>query len=148
MKHTTLCFAIFLMPLGALFADDLVPDAAPVPGYVYRAKVERVKDGDTVVLQLDLGFSTWRHDSFRMLRLYVPETFRPKDEAERIAGEKVKAFLVKRLPAGKAVVVRTERDKKDKYGRYLVEVWDATGNVNSAVIKFMEQNGIKSNRTP
>lgn len=148
MKTRTTAAVILLIILvfmtSALVAKAETP---PTPSYTYRATVLRVKDGDTITVNIDLGFKTWQHDvPLRLNRLYVPETFQPKSEEERAAGLKVKAFVVVRLAEGKQVVVTTLKDKQEKYGRFLAEVWDDKGNVNDAINKFMADNDIKTNK--
>ena len=135
-------FAAFGLAVGA----DKKAVAQPQPAFVYRATVEDVKDGDTIKVNIDLGFRVWKHgETVRLLRVYAPETFKPKDAEEKAAGLKVKAFTVARLAVGKSITIQTKRDGTDKYGRYLAEVWDSDGNVNQAILDFMAANGITPN---
>ncbi len=76
--------------------------------YEYRALVVRVIDGDTVILDVDLGFSTWlRHQSFRLLGINARE----KSDA---GGGAAKTNLTLMLPAGMTVILTSV--KNDKYG--------------------------------
>jgi len=86
--------------------------------YQYKCIIKRVVDGDTIEVDLDLGFSTWlRNVSIRVLHINCPET-RTKDSIEKIAGLKAKARVEQLLPVGSEVIVNTVIDK-EKFGRIL-----------------------------
>jgi micrococcal nuclease len=97
------------------------------PGlYTYRAFVRRVYDGDTVTLDIDLGFDVvLREQRVRLLRINAPEL---RGES-RAAGLRSRDALRARI-ANKWVVLRTERDRKEKFGRWLGEVWIEGACVN------------------
>ena len=42
--------------------------------YEYKAKLDRVIDGDTVDAMIDLGFDTWVHKRIRLEGIDAPET--------------------------------------------------------------------------
>lgn len=96
------------------------PMPSSLPGlYTYRAFVRKVYDGDTVTLDIDLGFDVvLREQKVRLLRINAPEV---RGES-REAGIASRDALRKRA-ANKWVVLRTERDKREKFGRWLGEVW-------------------------
>ena len=88
------------------------------PKYEYKAKIARWVDGDTVYLEVDLGFHMWTHQSFRLVGpngeyFDAPEVRGEEREQGLIIKERLEQFL----PAGTEVVVRTF--KPDKYGRWL-----------------------------
>lgn len=90
--------------------------------YTYEAKCVRVVDGDTVDLDLDLGFGVHKIDRFRIAGINTPETYGVKKEsAEYAAGMKAKNRL-EQLIMGKDLVVVTNKDKKGKYGRYIADI--------------------------
>jgi micrococcal nuclease len=79
--------------------------------YEYAAKVARVVDGDTVHLNIDLGFDIWRIDaSVRIAHINAPEL---KTVEGRIAAN----FAMSLLPVGSSVVLKSH--ELDKYGRVL-----------------------------
>ncbi len=79
--------------------------------FEYAACVVRVVDGDTLIVDIDLGFHVWRRaERLRLLGIDAPE----RDSA---AGQRAVRQLRAVLPVGAAVVVRTRR--QDKYGRWL-----------------------------
>ena len=53
--------------------------------YEYAAKVERVVDGDTIDVTLDLGFSIQYQARIRLLGINTPES-RTRDKAEKARG--------------------------------------------------------------
>lgn len=93
--------------------------------YTYRATLARVVDGDTVDLDVDCGFKTWRRDRFRLAGIDCPEMSTPEGKAAYTAAA---AWFVH---AGAPFYVQTLRDRQEKYGRYLVWVF-ATMPVSSA----------------
>jgi micrococcal nuclease len=86
--------------------------------YTYKASVIAVTDGDTIVVDIDLGFGVWVHkQSIRMAKINAPELKGSTIEAAK----KSKEFL-KSLILNKWVTIRTEKDSKEKYGRWLATV--------------------------
>ena len=93
------------------------------PPYMYRAVVQRVIDGDTIVVDVDLGFHVWSHNQhIRLLGVHTPELHGVDAEA----GAKAKNMLVGWV-SGVEVMLRTERDRGDKYGRMLADVFLVDG---------------------
>jgi len=87
--------------------------------YEYKALVTRVVDGDTFEMKVDLGFDISVNTIFRLKDIDTPETWRPRNEAERAHGEQA-TLAVKDLIEGEIVTIRTY--KKGKYGRYICDV--------------------------
>lgn len=77
------------------------------------ATVLRVVDGDTVHLELDLGWHVTYTASCRIAGINAPELSTPE-------GQRAKAFAIGALPEGAQVVFRSKR--LDKYGRPLGEI--------------------------
>lgn len=82
--------------------------------YEYNAVIKRVVDGDTLMLEVDLGFYTYTFSSFRLARIDAPERGTPGGTA---ATEFVREW------EGQSVRIVTSKNPKDKYGRYLAEVF-------------------------
>ena len=85
--------------------------------YTYKAKVGRVIDGDTVVLEIDLGFKIFHIMSCRLVGVNAPE-LNAKDEVVKLAAVESKEYLMSLLPVGKEITIKSTR--LDKYGRALV----------------------------
>lgn len=103
--------------------------------YHYRAIVVGVYDGDTIYVNIDLGLSTWIHnEKLRLARINAPE-IKGKDRSK---GLRSKDFLEKFL-LNKRVIIQTIKDRKEKYGRYLAEIWfEENGkfiNVNDLMVE-------------
>jgi len=61
--------------------------------FEYRVKVKRVVDGDTVDVDIDLGFGVWlRGERVRLYGIDTPES-RTRDKIEKIYGLAAKEFL-------------------------------------------------------
>ena len=104
--------------------------------YYYKLHVTDVYDGDTITGNLDLGFNQVTfHQRFRLYGLDTPEV-RGKERPEGL----VSRDWLRELILGKTIVVRTYpdpkgRDRKGKYGRWLVELFDDDGNsINDRLI--------------
>ena len=92
--------------------------------YEYKCKILRVVDGDTVDVDIDLGFGIWIHrERVRMMGIDTPES-RTRDLVEKAFGLASKKRLKELLPIGSIKVLKTEVDKsgedaKGKFGRVL-----------------------------
>lgn len=89
--------------------------------YEYRIEVVRVVDGDTVDVNIDLGFGVWlKKERVRLYGIDTPES-RTRDLEEKKYGLKAKQYLVDKLQVG-IPVLRTHKDAKGKFGRILGEL--------------------------
>ena len=95
--------------------------------FEYRCKIVRVVDGDTVDVDIDLGFGIWIHkERIRLHGIDTPES-RTRDLEEKkyglLAKEQVKYFL----PKGSIQTLITVKDKAGKFGRVLgqFKIYDA-----------------------
>lgn len=88
--------------------------------YEYRIKkVLKVVDGDTIDVDIDLGFNISYTQRVRLAGIDTPES-RTKDLKEKALGLEVKDKLKKSIDSAKTVVVKTELpDSSEKYGRIL-----------------------------
>lgn len=105
------------------------------PAYLYRAEVVHVVDGDTIDVDIDLGFYTWiKKQRIRMFGIDAPEM----RGDERPAGQAATEFL-RDLIDGKTVILRTIKgkdggDSRGKYGRWLATVYIDGLDVNQHMI--------------
>jgi micrococcal nuclease len=83
--------------------------------YEYRAKVIRVVDGDTLHLDVDQGFDSHLLLTVRLLGINAPEN----STAE---GKITTAYLKERIE-GKEIFLKTQKDRREKYGRYLADIY-------------------------
>ena len=102
--------------------------------YEYKCKIVRVVDGDTVDVDIDLGFGVWmRKQRIRMYGIDTPES-RTSDKVEKKYGLAAKDFLVKWTNAGE-LTLRTFKDDRGKFGRILGELWwGGKQNINQLLV--------------
>jgi micrococcal nuclease len=88
--------------------------------YTYRVKnLLKVVDGDTIDVDIDLGFDISLTKRVRLAGVDTPES-RTTDEVEKVLGLEVKEWLKKQLTGATDIVIRTELpDSTEKYGRIL-----------------------------
>ena len=105
--------------------------------YEYRVKkVLNVVDGDTIDVDIDLGFDISLAKRVRMAGIDTPES-RTTDKFEKTLGLEAKEYLKKNLKDAKEVVIKTELpDSSEKYGRILgwVYVDGNTVSINDMMI--------------
>jgi Kyanoviridae endonuclease len=90
--------------------------------YEYMVEIDRVVDGDTVDLVVDLGFNIRITERFRLFGINAPES-RTRDKAEKQKGLAATAYLKTELENASAIMIKTDKDKKGKYGRWLGTLW-------------------------
>ena len=92
--------------------------------YEYKSKILRIVDGDTVDVDIDLGFGIWMHkERVRIMGIDTPES-RTRDKIEKKFGLASKARLKELMPIGSMQTLHTQidksgEDKKGKFGRIL-----------------------------
>lgn len=86
--------------------------------YTYRCKIVKIIDGDTVDVDIDLGFGMWIHNErVRLNGIDAPES-RTSDKIEKKFGMAAKARVQELLPVGEHFVITTQLSN-EKYGRTL-----------------------------
>jgi micrococcal nuclease len=99
--------------------------------YKYKVEVIRVVDGDTVDVNLDLGFGIWlKGERVRLMGIDTPES-RTRDLEEKFYGKCSKKFLKEFL---KDSDVRLVSHGKGKFGRILGELFVGDKCVNQEII--------------
>ena len=105
--------------------------------YEYRVKqVLKIVDGDTIDVDIDLGFDISFTSRVRLAGIDTPES-RTTDKKEKALGLEVKQRLKDLLSKSSSVVIKTEKpDSTEKYGRVLgwLFVDGAEKSVNEALI--------------
>ncbi|RLA13261.1 MAG: nuclease [Gammaproteobacteria bacterium] len=87
--------------------------------YHYRGQVVKVYDGDTITVDIDVGFHvSLKREKVRLYRINTPEVRGP----EKGKGIISRDWLRKKI-LDKEVILATYKDKKGKYGRWLADVW-------------------------
>lgn len=108
--------------------------------YEYRIKkVTNVVDGDTIDVDIDLGFSVSFSQRLRLAGIDTPES-RTADKIEKALGLESKEYLKLKLKDAKDIVVKTEKpDSSEKYGRILG--WVFVDGSNKSINHQMIEDG-------
>tara|TARA_R100000306_G_C4278498_1_gene93833 strand:- start:97 stop:426 length:330 start_codon:yes stop_codon:yes gene_type:complete len=101
--------------------------------YLYTCKVIRVIDGDTVALEVNLGFNISIRERFRLLGIDAPEV-RGDTRNEGLAS---KEFLEQILKKQTNLTVKTEKNK-GSFGRWLGVLY---GDRNLNIVRILVENG-------
>jgi len=98
--------------------------------FVYNCTVDRVIDGDTVDVNIDLGFNTWLiKRRIRLIGVDTPEC-RTRDDLEKQFGLLAKSIVEGYCPVGSKLLVETSIDRGDKFGRILGTLWVENNTLN------------------
>ena len=98
--------------------------------YTYKARCISVFDGDSVTLDIDLGFNMIMHNQkIRLLGINTPEV-RGSDRLDGL----VSRDRLRELIEGKDIIMVSHRDKSGKYGRWLATIYANETNVNQLLI--------------
>lgn len=104
------------------------------PTYLYKAFVKRVVDGDTLLLNIDLGFGVLKKQRVRLAGIDAPEIKTPE-------GEKSFEFILNELAKVDFVMIKT--NQIDIYGRYIAKVFYSFTDTKKDLIflqgKFLNQ---------
>jgi len=110
--------------------------------YTYRANILRVVDGDTVDVDIDLGFDiVLKKQRIRLYGVDTPES-RTRDLEEKKHGLAAKEFVQSYLPVGTKQTLQTRLDDRGKFGRILGEfvAFDAKNDRQSTVNQLLIDN--------
>lgn len=111
-----------------LFFQDWKRDSDTIFGrgynmYTYNAKVIRILDGDTVEAELDLGFGVSITRIVRMNGIDTPEKTSSILTVRELAAKAT--ARAKYALENKKVILKTQLDKGDKYGRVLAYIYES-----------------------
>tara|TARA_R110002051_G_scaffold300816_1_gene368360 strand:- start:582 stop:926 length:345 start_codon:yes stop_codon:yes gene_type:complete len=101
--------------------------------HYYKIKnVDRIVDGDTIDVTIDLGFSLYHKTRIRLAGIDTPET-RTRDLEEKAAGIRAKEYLTKCIEEADEITLQTE--KQGKFGRYLGIVYADGVDLNHSLLE-------------
>lgn len=83
--------------------------------FEYPATVTKVIDGDTVDVDVDLGMHVHTRTRLRVIGINAPET-------STVSGKLAQGWARAVLPLGAFITIKTEKDKTEKYGRWLASI--------------------------
>jgi len=108
--------------------------------YEYNAKLDRVVDGDTLDLTIDVGFKITTNQRTRLAHIDTPETYRVKKTSDEYKkGIEAKEYVEKRLADNQNKMKINTYKSTGKYGRYIGIIWleDSDISLNDELV----QNG-------
>ena len=112
--------------------------------YEYECTIRKVVDGDTIDVDINLGFNTWiNNERVRLYGIDTPES-RTRDLEEKKFGLYAKSVVDKFLPVGSKQVLVTHLDKVGKFGRILGEfkIFDMEQDRQTTINEFMIRKSI------
>ena len=92
--------------------------------YEYNAKVIRIYDADTITVETDLGFKISFTETIRLARINAPEIRGDERPEGLISKQRVVDLIL-----DKWVIIKTNKDSKGKYGRYIADVYIENGSI-------------------
>jgi endonuclease YncB( thermonuclease family) len=95
--------------------------------FQYNATVVRLVDGDTLELDIDLGFKLTFRQLVRLYGINAPELNTPE-------GKITLARLNALIPPNTKIIINTLKDRKEKYGRYLGIIYLDSLNIAAQLI--------------
>ncbi len=102
--------------------------------FTYNAEVLKIYDGDTITCNVDLGFRIEAVMTFRLKGIDTPELI----GVNRQKGLDAKAFLESKLKGSgqtaTPLVIKTYKDEKEKFGRFLADLYINDININQLMI--------------
>ena len=124
--------------IGCCVASEVSPDRAEdtivFSPYVYSSEVISVYDADTLTVETDLGFGIKLKQT---LRLYGIDAWELRGE-EKPKGVIARDWFKAQIPEDQQILIRSIKDTKGKYGRYLVIVYVKDGegyrNLNEELV--------------
>ena len=104
---------------------------------MYKYKVEniRVIDGDTVEVDIDLGFDVWlKKQKVRIHNIDAPE-IRSKDKEEKVFAQAAKKRMEELLSIEEEIILRSFQDVRGKFGRIIGDfiIYDLAGTCADAL---------------
>lgn len=99
--------------------------------YEYKAKLDRVIDGDTLDAIIDIGFKMTTNQRIRLAHIDTPEVFRVKRTSEEYKrGVEAKNYVKKRLADNQNKMTIVTYKRPGKYGRYIGVIWLEDSNIS------------------
>ena len=95
--------------------------------HVYKSTLNYVVDGDTLVINIDLGFDVWVKKRLRLRGINSPELKSP-NPSEAAQAKEAKAFVQGQIKPGETIVIQTFA--VDLHGRFVADVFYLPGETD------------------
>ncbi len=86
--------------------------------YEYNATVEKIYDGDTITVSIQLGFGVYKTERLRLKGINAPELRGDERPFGLVSRDRLRELIL-----GQEIIVKTFKDKKGKYGRYIADIY-------------------------
>lgn len=86
--------------------------------YIFNVKIERIVDGDTVDVTIDLGFDVYIKERVRLYGVDTPE-LNSSNAAEREYAKRATERATELMPPGQWMIMKSQEFRRGKYGRVL-----------------------------
>tara|TARA_R110000772_G_scaffold20466_1_gene56654 strand:+ start:15983 stop:16327 length:345 start_codon:yes stop_codon:yes gene_type:complete len=103
--------------------------------YTYKAYVVSIYDGDTIRVNVDLGFGVYnkgnngKGEPLRLYGINAPEVRGEQRDQGLISRDRLRELIL-----DKDIIIKTIKDSKGKYGRYLANVYLDDVNINEQLV--------------
>lgn len=103
--------------------------------YEYKVKeIIKIYDADTITVTVDLGFNVTVTETFRLWGINAPEMRGDEKEQGTISRDWLRGKMYLAYETDKDIILKTRKDSKGKYGRWLAEVYIDGININEQLI--------------
>ncbi len=103
--------------------------------YEYKIKeILKVYDGDTITVMIDLGFGVQKKEKLRLALIDAPEVRGESRPEGLVSRDWLRQRLNDATKAGEDIIIRTFRDRKGKYGRYIAVIYINEVDINLQMI--------------
>ena len=103
--------------------------------YEYKiTEIVKIYDGDTITVIVDLGFGVYKTEKIRLAGIDTPEIRGDERPAGLVSRDWLRERLYTAFETNQDLILRTIKDRKGKYGRYLGWIFVNEVNVNEELI--------------
>jgi len=103
--------------------------------YEYNATVEKIYDGDTITVTIQLGFGVFKTEKLRLKGIDAPELRGDERPFGLVSRDRLRELIL-----GEEIIVKTFKDKKGKYGRYIADIYYNSDNGIFCVNDWLVEN--------
>jgi micrococcal nuclease len=104
--------------------------------YEYKVKeIINIYDGDTITVRLDLGFGVTKIEKLRLGYINAPEMKGEEHASGLLTRDWLRARLEEAISNNALVTVKTFKDLKEKYGRYLAVIFIDGISINEEMLQ-------------
>ena len=103
--------------------------------YEYKVKkIIKIYDGDTITVEIDLGFNTSRLEILRLANIDTPEVRGKERPDGLVARDYLRARLETAVKDEVDIIIKTEKDSTGKYGRYIASIFIDGVSINNELV--------------